>query len=175
MGNNLYERISRLRSKSGYRSINFEGALRTVNVIVTAIMYLVYILLLLELFKKKRWGDLVLLIGTTGSGFVLVTVLRRLIAAPRPFEVYRFTPMLGRHRPSLSFPSRHLYSAAVITVASVWVFGWQTVYFNGVITLLLTAVRVIGGVHFIRDVVAGAAIGALFGGIGFWIIPWLCQ
>lgn len=129
--------------------------------------------MLFILLVNQEWVKGAYTVIVPAIGFVLVTVLRRLIAAPRPFEVYQFTPMLGRHRPGLSFPSRHIYSATVITVASVWVFGWQTVYFNGLITLLLAVARVIGGVHFIRDVLAGAAIGALLGGVGFWLVPLL--
>ena len=140
---------------------------------ITVLMYLVYIVALGMLLAENRWVDLALLIGTTGSGFILVTAMRHFLSSPRPYEVYAFKPPLGYHRPGRSFPSRHAYSATVITAAWVWLLGWPALGALGLLTLCQMLFRVIGGVHFIRDVLAGAALGALFGGIGFWLIPWL--
>ena len=39
-----------------------------------------------------------------------------------------------------------------------------------ILTIILAAVRVIAGVHFIRDVIAGIAVGILCGFIGLWIL-----
>ena len=36
---------------------------------------------------------------------------------------------------------------------------------------VMAAARVLGGVHFPRDVIAGALIGAGCGIAGFWLIP----
>ena len=57
-----------------------------------------------------------------------------------------------------SFPSRHVLSAAVITA----VFFYAAPPLGpvlAVITLLIALVRVIGGVHFVKDVTAGALLG----------------
>ena len=37
--------------------------------------------------------------------------------------------------------------------------------------VFLAAVRVIGGVHFVSDVIAGAVLGIGLGWIGFFLIP----
>ena len=39
-----------------------------------------------------------------------------------------------------------------------------------VLTALLAALRVLGGVHYVRDVAAGAAMGVLCGLLGFFIL-----
>ena len=65
-------------------------------------------------------------------------------------------------------PSRHLFSMAMI--AMCWLYWCAPV---GVVLLLLCAVmgyiRVVGGVHFPRDVIAGA-LGGVILGLSFWII-----
>ena len=37
--------------------------------------------------------------------------------------------------------------------------------------VLIALIRVIGGVHFPRDVLSGAVLGAACGAVGFWLIP----
>lgn len=66
-------------------------------------------------------------------------------------------------------PSRHVFSITII--AMCWLYIYQPI---GIVLLILTiilaAVRVIAGVHFIRDVIAGIAVGILCGFIGLWIL-----
>ena len=63
----------------------------------------------------------------------------------------------------------NLFSITII--AMCWLYIYQPV---GIVLLILTiilaAVRVIAGVHFIRDVIAGIAVGILCGFIGLWIL-----
>lgn len=170
MGKEFYERLAKPFRKNPCLAT----FLRLINRVCTIFVYALYIISLVILAVKFEWVKLVVIVAVPAIGFVVVTLLRRWLAMPRRFEIWDDSPLLGEHRPGLSFPSRHVYSAAVIALAlgRLW---WPVGVAVGIITLLLAVVRVIGGVHFIRDVVAGAAIGLLFGGIGFWVIPWLCQ
>ena len=95
------------------------------------------------------------------------TLTRRYFNAPRPFEVYAFTP-LKPHDNGNSFPSRHSTSAMIIALTITKVYPiWGT-------SLILTAIligltRILCGVHFPKDVLGGFAIAAFFGLTLLWI------
>ena len=98
-----------------------------------------------------------------GVPFVLVSVLRRTLSLPRPYEVYDFGASI-KHSGG-SFPSRHAYSAFAI--------GSYLLFLNlplGIAVLvlgaLISASRVLLGLHFVRDVLAGAVIGVVAAIIG---------
>ena len=68
-----------------------------------------------------------------------------------------------------SFPSRHVFSIYIIAMAA-----WYVCLPLGVILcvagVFLAAARVIGRVHFVKDVVAGALIAVGCGILSFWVI-----
>lgn len=102
-----------------------------------------------------------------GGGFILLSLVRRLLNAPRPYEQWPLDPLIAREKRGDSFPSRHVFSATVIAMAALWLdwhWGWPLL----VLAVLLAAIRVIGGVHYPRDVVAGALCGLVVGGLLFW-------
>ena len=106
-----------------------------------------------------------------GISFVLVTVLRKVINAPRPYEVFDVAPVIPKDTRGNSFPSRHAFSIFVIAVTFcaccplAWVGPVMLV--AGV---LLAVIRVVSGVHFPCDVVVGALLGMLAGFVGLWIL-----
>ena len=66
-------------------------------------------------------------------------------------------------------PSRHVFSAFVIGMSALYI----SVPLGAFIladSSLMCFMRVIAGVHFPKDVIAGAVIGILSGVIGFYII-----
>lgn len=83
------------------------------------------------------------------AGFVAVTILRKLIAAKRPYEIYGFTPLLQKDTRANSFPSRHVFSNMIIAAAALYV-NLPLGIFTAVCGLLLAVLRVITGVHFRR-------------------------
>ncbi len=101
--------------------------------------------------------------------FLIVTVFRRICNTKRPYEVWDIKPLIPKETSGLSFPSRHVFSAFMIAMAVLWL--------NipaGIVLLaaasFLAVVRVIARVHFVRDVIAGAAIGVGLGILGFWML-----
>ena len=89
--------------------------------------------------------------------FLVVTILRRLINAPRPES------SLGKA--GGAFPSRHAFSAFAIGTLLCFIstpLGILTLVFG----ILLSVSRVLLGIHFPRDVIAGALIGVVSGLIG---------
>lgn len=97
------------------------------------------------------------------------TILRAKLNRPRPYEQPGFVPLVTKETHGHSFPSRHALSAAVL--AMVWLYfypviGWVMVG----IALLICVLRVLTGVHYVRDVVCGAALGFLLGYAGLWLL-----
>ena len=109
------------------------------------------------------------LLVSAGGPYVVVTVARSLISAPRPYELYDFYEVKPKDKKGRSFPSRHTFSAFVIATLAYTVSVWLCIALLAVGVSLALA-RVLLGIHFIRDVVAGALIGVLSGIIGILII-----
>lgn len=131
-------------------------------------VYCAYPALLVLLWQAKD-PRLLRTVLVPAAAFVLCTVLRKALNRPRPFEQDGFEPLIDTHSKGESFPSRHAASAVVIALAA-----WYAAPGMGpalsVIALLICGVRVLAGVHHLRDVAAGAALSLLVGGIGFWLL-----
>lgn len=141
--------------------------LRTFNQFMTVVMPIVYLTLLATTYLQQGLGKQVLIyVFIPASGFVILSVLRKKINAPRPYEVWEIVPLLDRDSPGQSMPSRHVFSATIISMACL-----HASLSVGVILLvfstLLGLVRVLGGVHFPKDVVVGYICGLAWGVIFF--------
>jgi len=51
------------------------------------------------------------------SGFVLLTLVRKWINQPRPYETWEIIPLLDKDSSGNSMPSRHVFSATIISMA----------------------------------------------------------
>lgn len=139
------------------------------NKICTGLMYLSYPLLILYLLWQKDMG-VIRAILVPGISFVLLSVGRKLINRPRPYEVFDVPSVIKKDTKGQSFPSRHVFSATIIAMtfllASPWM--WLGIIFL-LISVLLAAVRVVSGVHFVSDVVVGLAVGVIAALIGYML------
>lgn len=98
----------------------------------------------------------------TAIPFIIVSLLRRVIDLPRPYDVMDIAALgmdTSHRKTGRSFPSRHVFSAFSI--------GGAVCFLNlplGIILLFLgtgiAVSRVLRGIHFLRDVITGALIGA---------------
>lgn len=136
------------------------------NKIITYVVYAVYpIALILLMFDRDPRFWRVLL--APSISFVLVSIFRKVVNAPRPYEVTGKEPIIKKETEGNSFPSRHVFS--VFVIASTLFFISKPL---GVLLMLfgivLAVLRVIGGVHFPKDVIAGAIIGIISGILGFY-------
>ena len=104
-------------------------------------------------------------------GFALLSVFRKAVDAPRPYEVFDLPPVMPKGTKGKSFPSRHVFSIFVIGVAftACCPIGWAGPAIL-VLGVLLAGIRVITGVHFPKDVIAGALLALLWGVIGFYTL-----
>ena len=135
--------------------------------ILTKISYMVYPVLIILLIIRKE-PDIVRAVAVPAVSFVMVSVFRYAYCAPRPYEVLGISPVIKKDTRGKSFPSRHVFSAFIIAF-TVFYFtpAWGMLLF--VLSGVMAAVRVLGGVHFVKDVVAGALTGICCGIIGFYL------
>ena len=141
--------------------------LRTFNRFMTVVMPMIYLTMLATTYLQQGLGKQVLIyVFIPASGFVILSLLRKKINAPRPYEVWEIVPLLDRDSPGQSMPSRHVFSATIISMACL-----HASLSVGLILLILSAilglVRVLGGVHYPKDVLIGYACGLVWGVIFF--------
>ncbi|MDU1701255.1 MAG: phosphatase PAP2 family protein [Streptococcus mitis] len=141
--------------------------LKSFNRLMTVVMPIVYLTLLVTTYLQQGFGKQVLIyVCIPASGFVILSFLRKKINAPRPYEEWDIKPLLDRDSPGQSMPSRHVFSATIISMACL-----HASLSVGLILLILSAilglVRVLGGVHYPKDVVVGYICGLMWGMIFF--------
>ena len=141
--------------------------LRAFNRFMTVVMPIVYLTLLATTYLQEGLGKQVLIyVFIPASGFVILSLLRKKVNAPRPYEEWTIKPLLDRDSPGQSMPSRHVSSATIISMACL-----HASLSVGVILLVFSAllglVRVLGRVHFPKDVVIGYICGLVWGVIFF--------
>lgn len=154
------------------RKVNGSEKIRTVlrifTYLVSALSVAVFLLMLLH-FMRASIFELLKYLIVLGFPFLLVGVLRRVIKAPRPYELYDFIEHPSRRGTGNSFPSKHAFSVFAIGTLCLFVFpilGAVTLVFGA----LLCFCRVAEGIHFVRDVLAGAIIGVISSLIGALIL-----
>ena len=141
--------------------------LRTFNRFMTVVMPMIYLTLLATTYLQQGLGKQVLIyVFIPASGFVILSFLRKKVNAPRPYEEWDIKPLLDRDSHGQSMPSRHVFSATIISMACM-----HASLPIGMICLTLSAflglVRVLGGVHYPKDVVVGYICALVWGVIFF--------
>ncbi len=101
--------------------------------------------------------------------FLLVSVARKLFNTKRPYEVYDFYLEKPRSKKGESFPSRHVFSAFLIATL-FYTFSLPVAIVLAAFGALLALSRVLLGIHFPSDVIAGAVIGILSGILGILLL-----
>lgn len=146
------------------------GVVRALNIVnhgIVVVFYAAYALLLGWACVSDPW-KLAPLVGVTAVGFAAVSFFRRRFNAPRPYECCSIAPLIARDGAGKSFPSRHAFSA--FAIAASWFAASAPVAVVLLVAAVVLAVcRVLGGVHFPRDVVAGAFIGSATGALAAFL------
>lgn len=139
-------------------------ALRAFNRATRVVFYLAFPCAIAVLLWRRGVAAAVFVAAVLGAGFLALTAVRSRIDAPRPYEELDIEPLLPPEREGRSFPSRHLFSCAAISAC------WMGVSLSVAAALLAltaaeAAVRVVGGVHYLRDVVVGVVCGTVVGAL----------
>ena len=161
----FYERVRPFFVSHPY----YLSLLKWTNRLVTLLMPLLYFYVLWAAYLKasKTWIVLAYLL-VPATGFIVLSVIRKRMNWPRPYELGTFPPLLNREGKGSSMPSRHVFSAAIISTVAWGVHPLLSVLGLS-LALLLSGVRVLAGVHFVRDVVVGFLSAILWG--FFWFYP----
>ena len=142
--------------------------LRTFNRLMTVVMPIVYLTLLATTYLQQGLGEQVgIYLFVPASGFVILSFLRKKTNAPRPYEVWEIVPLLDRDSPGQSMPSRHVFSATIISMACLHA-NLSVGFILLILSAILGLVRVLGGVHYPKDVLV-AYICALVWGMIFFL------
>ncbi|MGC9065159.1 MAG: glycosyltransferase family 39 protein [Candidatus Ratteibacteria bacterium] len=114
-------------------------------------------------FLKYFWIFLFMLIFSA----IIVYMIKKVFSSPRPVSYFkdRMIHVTGPILKSGSFPSGHAQTIFAVSAFLSWIFHkWWPVFFSFAIVVAFS--RVFAGVHFFRDILAGAMIGL----ISFWIV-----
>ena len=151
----FYDRLSRpLRS--------YAKVIEGLNKAITRIFYLLFPLLLIWLWHRDGWFVLFTTVLIMGGGFFLLSLGRSLYNRPRPYQTWDIQPLIKKDSLGKSFASRHVFSATTIAMFALLLNPWL----GGTMLLLaalLAILRVLGGVHYPSDVLAGYVLGILVG------------
>ena len=144
------------------------------NKVCTGVMYVAYPILLVYMYfnayKISSFFQFEKVLFVPSVSFVLVSIFRKMINRPRPYEVFDVSPVIKKETKGQSFPSRHVFSATIIALTFLlhspfFVLG---VLFL-ILSLLLAVVRVASGVHYISDVVAGIVVAVVAAVLGYLV------
>lgn len=93
------------------------------------------------------------------SAFLIVTIFRKIINRPRPYEIMNINSLV-KHKKGESFPSRHTISAFSIALACLNVNLYLGI-FTIVIACFISFSRILAGVHYISDVVTSILLSII--------------
>lgn len=139
-----------------------------INSAITGAVYLVYPAVLFALFLLRD-GRFFKVLFVPGISFLAVTLFRKICNAKRPYEVWDTPPLIPKETKGNSFPSRHVFSITIIAEAAGYICPPLGICLAAA-GVFLAAVRVIARVHFVKDVLAGAALAVILGSVGFYLI-----
>ena len=99
-------------------------------------------------------------LGAAALGFVVHTIIVSIWHRGRPYQTHHVAHIWGPHTTDASFPSDHATASFSIAVAVALLDPFAGAIFL-VLAVLISVGRVIVGVHYPGDVIAGAAVGTI--------------
>lgn len=141
---------------------------RVVSWLGNGIFWYALMLVLLVEDAQRALLPVLHMIVVGALGTAIYSALKRRTARARPFAAVPAIALGAAPLDAFSFPSGHTLHAVAFTLVAASYFpqiGGPLATF----ALLVAASRVVLGLHYPSDVLAGAAIGAGVAGASFWI------
>ncbi len=150
-----------------YKSRRIGSLLKCIGYLAVVLAAVAYAVRLLSFFTVGgiNPAQALAFVVTTAVPFASVSTVRRLINAPRPYEMLDFYEVKPKDKCGQGFPSRHVFSIFLIA-ASVALWRPYIAVVLAVLGIALAISRVLLGIHYVRDVVCGAILGTVSGVIG---------
>lgn len=101
-------------------------------------------------------------IGIPFFSTIVMSVFRRIVHRPRPYLQYGIVPILDKENAYDAMPSRHTYSAMIISMMIFRLFPAFGIVCM-IMTFILGMIRVIGGIHYFSDIVVAMLLGFIVG------------
>ena len=164
MKKEFYEKISAFMKKHG----SLSSAAVVLSKSITFAIYLFYPVFLGLLYLQHS-SFLLPAVLVPAVSFIVLSVVRRIINAERPYEKFDIPALYSKNKKRCSFPSRHTFSAFIIAFTVLYVslpLGIALLFLSTTLAVL----RVVCGVHFIKDVLAGFLFAVISALIGYIII-----
>lgn len=165
----------KITSKNYKRTIDFFKAHKRCRIMLKIIysylpllLFIGYPILIVCVFFSRP-NDIFKIVLVPLGVFLLVTALRKIINAPRPYEKYGAPSVFDKKTKGQSMPSRHTASAFIISLAMVYVNHWIGAAALAVSFLIMLS-RVLAGVHFVRDTLAAMCLSIFIGTLFFFAI-----
>lgn len=152
-----------------YKNRKLSAFLNILSHIISVVFVAAFAMIAGIIIYSENYLDAIIIVTSAFVGFLAVSIMRAIINAPRPYELYSFYEIKPKKKSGRSFPSRHAYSAFCITTL-MFVASTLLAYLMLALALVMCVCRVLTGIHFIRDVTAGALIGAVAGIMGILLI-----
>lgn len=132
-----------------------------------------WVMMLLATCWLQAWQSFIpvlYLLITAAISTLVYKVLKHKTVRPRPYQVHQVIVLGERPLDHFSFPSGHTQHAVVATCVLGYI---QPILLILMLpfTLLVALSRMILGLHYPSDVLIGAMLGGLIGGLSIWIAP----
>lgn len=110
------------------------------------------------LYKKRRPFVYTVVGGLVA--YVVANIIAIMHFRPRPFVMHGFSALINESPLTKSFPSNHALAAFALATG-IFLVNKKWGYVAYAVAILIALLRVAVGVHYISDIVAGAALGIL--------------
>ena len=164
----LVENMEKILTKI-YKNRPLSKTLGVISHIITLLFVLAFLFCEAIVIYAQHYRVAISMASSALVGYLLVSAAREVLDAPRPYELYDFYEILPKRKKGKSFPSRHAYSAFAIATLSFAV-GFPLGIILTLLGIIMCACRALLGIHFIRDLAAGAALGIVSGALGLLLI-----
>lgn len=156
---------------------NFAGKYRIIDALIiffaNYLQYLLIIFFLLFLLfsfyskRKKIRIFFVTIISSIVARLGATEIIRFFYHRPRPFLIYNVHQLISENRPS--FPSGHAtFFFAMATAIYFYNKKWGVGFF--IASIVMNVSRIMAGVHYPSDVIAGMIIGIIIAWFTFYLV-----